>query len=315
MPSYNFPFTPAEKGSRWYGRRASDSKIVRVGKAKALETSHQRLGDPSTEYLLLWWVPAKLVKKTKNKPVPYIQSGWVMPVWDWSLGPQKQPGENIAAQQNPRAGVISNPERRNRGQLLDEYKLDVYDVDHKLAEEVAFRIGQGIQDAADLCQMTPPVCAGNLGVPRSSMPQLGDVEDQFLVDLQAEGVGVNVVAIPAGKLKATQRGIQAKKAHGMAQSMMMGGGWDPARSSVLVSSDNHILDGHHRWAALMLAAPHRGMKAVQIDMPIRQLLARSMRQPGVKRADLEGRPIPLDAPLDIPAAHNCNPYHHPFTRF
>ncbi len=218
-------------------------------------------------------------------------------------------------------------------ELLPDYKLSIVGKDKDRAAYVAKKMKEGIDKAADICKVTPPVCEGNLGIGRSNMPQIMNksikqllksdkederkkgqaavdagadpdsdksVQDIMLDDLQKEGVKVKKgVKIPVGKLKATQREIKAGKSFSMADSYYKGT-FDPAKGDViLVSSDNHILDGHHRWAALLLADPDREMEVVQIDMPMRELLRRSMKQPGVFRADLQDNIIPSDTPLDL----------------
>jgi hypothetical protein len=40
----------------------------------------------------------------------------------------------------------------------------------------------------------------------------------------------------------------------------------------VVSSDDHIIDGHHRWLSGMLIDPNMKIKVLKIDLPINQLL-------------------------------------------
>lgn len=62
---------------------------------------------------------------------------------------------------------------------------------------------------------------------------------------------------PASKLKPSQTSMVLEKAIGMALGMLASGkvGGD---LGALVSSDGHILDGHHRWAATILASGSQG---------------------------------------------------------
>ena len=65
-------------------------------------------------------------------------------------------------------------------------------------------------------------------------------------------------------------------------------------ASVVVSRDGHILDGHHRWAALLAIDPSRKMKVKVIDMDMKDLLEESQAVPGVYKADFEGNPLGED---------------------
>jgi len=125
------------------------------------------------------------------------------------------------------------------------------------------------------------------------------VMTHLLDDLKKEGVKVEKKAIPVGQLKATQKEIKAGKTFGMAHHYYKGE-FDPAEEvEIIVSSDNHILDGHHRWASLLVADPSRKMKVIQVDMPMKEFLRRSFKQPGVYRADLQDNVIPKDKPLNL----------------
>ena len=66
-------------------------------------------------------------------------------------------------------------------------------------------------------------------------------------------------------------------------------------NSVIVSKDGHILDGHHRWAALLTVGPDREMDVQVIDMTMDELLAESASFPGVYKADIKGDPLPEEA--------------------
>ena len=44
------------------------------------------------------------------------------------------------------------------------------------------------------------------------------------------------------------------------------------KSLMIMSSDNHIIDGHHRWSSALLIDPRMMMAGVKIDLPIAKLL-------------------------------------------
>lgn len=203
---------------------------------------------------------------------------------------------------------------------LPEYCLEVVRESKIPAQSIASQLKVGIQKAADFCKMSPPACVGNLGIPRNKMPQIekstvgqlkaaGDdakaqavvasggsktakssPQKQLLRHLASRGIAAKRRKIPVGKLMATQREILAGKAWGMADAHLKGN-FPAIDKEILVSADNHILDGHHRWAALLLIDPRREMNVLQIDLPIRQLLKAANAFPGVYLADFAGRPL------------------------
>ncbi len=80
-------------------------------------------------------------------------------------------------------------------------------------------------------------------------------------------VKVTPVEIPAVKLKPSQDAIYLSKALGMAVGGVKGGDL-----AAIISSDDHILDGHHRWAATMLADPTANVGGLQAAMTIGDLI-------------------------------------------
>ncbi len=117
--------------------------------------------------------------------------------------------------------------------------------------------------ADNLCDSTP-ICDGNLGMSRARMPQISDEHmSAFLEQLKADGVKIQKTSMRADKLKAVQDEINSS-----ARSISDGNTHKP----ILISRENYILDGHHRWAHIRLENPSASMPVVKIDMPIRQLL-------------------------------------------
>jgi hypothetical protein len=164
---------------------------------------------------------------------------------------------------------------------LPKYKMRVTGEKH---EEVAKQISQGIERSADLCKVNPPVCVGNLGIDRKDMPQLSDeVIPHFLKSYQDKGTSVTKGTEEVGRLKATQGEINAEKVMGMVQAYK-DGKFNPADAPIIVSRDGYVLDGHHRWAALLVADPSNRMKIYRVDTPIQTLLADAKGFKGVTQA-------------------------------
>ncbi len=60
--------------------------------------------------------------------------------------------------------------------------------------------------------------------------------------------------------------------------MMTSADYDPAKDSIFISSDNYVVDGHHRWAAVVGKDAEDGtlgdskMKDVRVNAPISEVL-------------------------------------------
>lgn len=163
---------------------------------------------------------------------------------------------------------------------MSEYKLSVSGKD---AQKTGEAIKAGIEKSADICKVSPPVCKGNLGIPRKDMPQLpDDVISSFLSDFQKRGVKVTKQSQHVGQLKATQGEINADKAQGMLAAYKEGS-YDPSKKPIIVSKDGYVLDGHHRWAAMLMAGPDHTMRTYQVDTDIRTLLKAADGFKGVKK--------------------------------
>lgn len=138
----------------------------------------------------------------------------------------------------------------------------------------------------DLCKVTVKgtnlFCASKVvdaenpdGIPRIKMPQLGAHVEAFINHLENEmGIKVTRETEKADQLKASQSELVGPKVAGM----MTNPDFDPAGESIFVSRDNYVVDGHHRWAAMVgLDAKdgHLGdlkMGVLRIDAPISEVL-------------------------------------------
>ena len=147
----------------------------------------------------------------------------------------------------------------------------------------------------DLCLVTVPntnlFCAESKGIPRIEMPQLGgipvpgsradtlpkndggevDIGPAFVRHLREKGVNVEETRKLASHLKASQSELVGVKVGGMMKWMEAGS--VQARntireSSIFVTRDGYVVDGHHRWAAVVgLDAQEGGLD--ELDMPVR----------------------------------------------
>jgi hypothetical protein len=168
-----------------------------------------------------------------------------------------------------------------------------------LLDRLGGSFGAGRTKAVNLCDVsvsgTNIFCEQNKGFARKDMPQLKDrprpgsradalpkdhngevdISDHFIKHLTDHGVAVSHELSEARHLKATQNELNGKVVgaimHAIETKTMPAG-------SVFVSSDDYILDGHHRWAAKVGADFRRGDKVseplpiVRIGMPILKLM-------------------------------------------
>jgi len=74
-------------------------------------------------------------------------------------------------------------------------------------------------------------------------------------------------SIAVGSLKPMQKEVIPAKALAFALGFASNGTPDLNNMEAIVSSDNYIMDGHHRWAGRTLLDPGASVKVSKIDMP------------------------------------------------
>ena len=157
----------------------------------------------------------------------------------------------------------------------------------------------------NLCQVSVPgtnlYCDGNLGIDRNDMPQFKgtarpgspadklpkdkngevDTEQFFKQMLEKKNIKVSEPqAVPPDRLKATQMNLVGDKVAGM-ETALEANSQDPnITAPIYVSNDGYVLDGHHRWAAIVgYNAKHPDtpipMNVRVIDQPIKPLVGMS----------------------------------------
>lgn len=127
----------------------------------------------------------------------------------------------------------------------------------------------------------------NLNLPRAEMPQINrTLVPEFLNYLRENGVEVYKDQIPADQLKPIQAEINREKVIGMMKRTDLGG------NPPIISSDGYILDGHHRWLAMLNATYQQGQPAEpmdvwRVDTDMRSLLGLAKKWPktGYKNID------------------------------
>jgi hypothetical protein len=184
----------------------------------------------------------------------------------------------------------------------------------------------------NLCQVSIPgtnlYCDGNKGIERGDMPQFkgtpqpgspadklpkdengeADTEEFFKQMLNKQGIKVSKPAsVPPDRLKATQSELVGVKVAGMSKVLENPNhpAYGKITAPIYVSNDGYVLDGHHRWAAVVAhnaAHPDKQipMNVRVIDEPIEPLVKRSnefAEKMGIraKKADTgaKGGPSPI----------------------
>lgn len=100
--------------------------------------------------------------------------------------------------------------------------------------------------------VTMPKKADTLGVKRSEMPQIGPNDMKgFLEALKKQAIHVDHREVNPNTLSATQGNFERKKVDSIVAQMQVDSRkkTKPKASPIIVSKDNRVLDGHHRWLA------------------------------------------------------------------
>ena len=157
----------------------------------------------------------------------------------------------------------------------------------------------------NLCEVSVPgtnlYCDGNLGIDRNDMPQFkgdarpgspasklpknknGEVDGEafFKELLVKDGIKVDGPHdVPPDRLKATQMNMVGDKVAGMYKGLEENPQNPDLTAPIYVSNDGYVLDGHHRWAAIVAYnAKHPDkpipMKVNIIAEPIKPLVKRA----------------------------------------
>jgi soluble lytic murein transglycosylase-like protein len=106
--------------------------------------------------------------------------------------------------------------------------------------------------------------SGTIGIPRAEMPQIKAEHRGAMVNfMNARGISHQEETVTADSLKPTQAEFSQEKVDKAKN-------YEGGNRSILISSDNHVLDGHHQW----MAARETGedVKVIRLNAPIRDLV-------------------------------------------
>jgi len=137
------------------------------------------------------------------------------------------------------------------------------------------------KQVTDLCSSLSPfraLCEGNLGIPRSMMPQVNSsVLQHDLAEKTAQGLECIERIIDPTELTPVQSELFVPAISGMIGSWMRNT-WDPCKERI-ISAAGYVIDGHHRWAACTLL--QRPMTILDIQDTAQNVLAELNHLQGV----------------------------------
>ena len=125
--------------------------------------------------------------------------------------------------------------------------------------------------AEDLCVGEDTICKGDLGIPRKYMPQFSSPAEikQFSKFVKkVYKIKSFKAKRKAGELRPSQKEISRPRINGLIKD----GALEKLNVPIVVSGDNYVVDGHHRWAAYRLKRPEKALPAIVIDAPIKDVL-------------------------------------------
>lgn len=138
--------------------------------------------------------------------------------------------------------------------------------------------------AEDLCVGKDNICDGDLGIPRKYMPQFigkDDVRKFRNFIKRVYGIQSRTTRRKAKDLKPTQKEISRERIHDLIDNENI---LNKVLVPLVISNDNYVVDGHHRWAAYRLKKPNKNLPVVEIDVPIKDVLGISIAW-GAKHQD------------------------------
>jgi hypothetical protein len=109
----------------------------------------------------------------------------------------------------------------------------------------------------------------SLNMPREEMPQITQKNTMEFIDwLENQGVTVQFLSMPVALMRCAQGNdhVDPKKVMALQNS--------PAISTkpFIISKDNFVLDGIHRWLAILNRDPHYSVNTYRVNLPFTELL-------------------------------------------
>ena len=132
----------------------------------------------------------------------------------------------------------------------------------EIMREVDVNADRGVVDLED-----------GLGISRNELPQIKSTDvPEFIEWLETQNIESFDASFPVGALKPVQREINLEKVFSMAEKHKAGEIDLSKGKPLMTSSDEHIIDGHHRWYALRELDPKNEIDIIMIDSSARKLI-------------------------------------------
>ncbi|MES2488537.1 MAG: PLxRFG domain-containing protein [Pseudomonadota bacterium] len=271
------------------GRQSDNASTGAANSQAELRNTAQRIGDDAARTGSGNAAPASVGVTKSQQPNPLIASdisrpdGSPFPTKIAATGARAKGGQKETHTIHPvEGGFVLRP---NAAPISNEVKANVPQQNQQ-QQEAAISTGEGQQASAQ--EKAPVVPAsegtgnrsdvnsdepefkqfakesGTLGVPRAEMPQVKAEHRGALVNfLKGRGISHEQEEVAPETLKATQAEYSPSKVE---KAKNFEGG----DRSILISSDNHVVDGHHQWLAK--ADSKEPVKVIRLDSPIKDLL-------------------------------------------
>lgn len=130
----------------------------------------------------------------------------------------------------------------------------------------------------------------SLNYSREQMPQ---IDSENLTDFVAhfgEKVGIKKVSKKLSQLKPTQNEINNDKLTDLYGESYRED-FNPEKIRYVISNDDYLMDGHHRWAAGLEADENAKVTCYQINLPIKQLVNRASKMKIAKKKDINDNTV------------------------
>lgn len=139
------------------------------------------------------------------------------------------------------------------------------------AADAAGRQGEGAVAAPPGAPSVAELFRENKGIKRADMPVIPKrAQPDFVAELNAEGIKTTEETVAADTLKPTQGEYNLDNIEHLRSEIVAG---KDNGSRLVVSRDNFVTDGHHRW---VVKAQHKlPVDVLRVDLPIDQLLERA----------------------------------------
>lgn len=116
---------------------------------------------------------------------------------------------------------------------------------------------------------------GTLGIPRDQMPQIKAEHRGALVNfLKGRDINGQIETVSAESLKPTQAEFSPAKVQKAVE-------FEGGERSILISSDGHVVDGHHQW----LAKQGGDIQVIRFDAPIKDVLSAVSEFPSAETSE------------------------------